>query len=658
MGRRAYDRATRGEVPLRYAPESLALALRNPESSEPHSMNPSTFASRGLAAVAVLAALASNAGAQTIGCVTGGSGALIPSTGTGGGGTYQTVLPPSPAVATLNVNAIPPGATVVTEVKLLGLSHTYVYDLQFVLTSPSGAVHNLWTRPNSGGSVVFSCDFGGDYTLVPPSSCAQSYPGSCTSPSIFPVGVWAQDFGDWISGNSGIFNTPLDTIPAQTGVWTLTIYDWAGADVGSLTTWELCFGTAGGAAPTSAPTAISPSASASVTAPVTFTWSALNCATSYDLDVDGVVNTGVNSTSATVALGNGAHTWRVRAVNGAGVGPWSGTVGFTVIAAPTCVGGTGPSGLIPATGSGGNGAWPTTLPPFEFVSTQNIPSPGASLAKVEINGLSHTWVGDIQIVLTDPTGANHNIMCRPNSIAGGLGLDCDMDGTTYSFWQSGQQDLPTVCPGTSFTGGEYNQYFGDWNSGDAGIFNTPLGLIPVSAGNWTLKVYDWAAGDSGAITSWRLCFAGPSGPTTFCPPSGQGTTNGCVASISATGNPNVAQTAPCVITVSSVEGQKTGLLFYGISGQVNFPWCASGGNSFLCVKGPTQRIFPQATGGTAGQCNGQLVNDWYVFQQSFPGALGQPFAAGDVISMQGWFRDPPNCKTTFISQGLTLTYQP
>ncbi len=623
-------------------------------------MNPSTLALRGLTAVAALAALASSANAQTIGCVTGGSGALIPVTGTGGGGAYQTTLPPSPGVATLNVATIPPGATVVTEVKLIGLTHTYVYDLQFVLTSPSGAVHNLWTRPNSGGGIVFSCDFGGNYTIVPPTSCAQSYPAGCTSPTIFPTGVWAQDFGDWLSGSAGVFNTPLDTIPAQTGTWTLTIYDWAGIDTGALTSWDLCFGTPGGSAPSSAPMQIGPTTGAAVTAPVSFSWSGFNCATTYDLDIDGVVTTGLTTTSSTVALGNGAHTWRVRALNGGGAGPWSSVVNFDVIPPPTCVGGTGPGGFIPSSGTGGNGVWPTTLPPQEFVSTQSVTPPGGGgvLAKVELNGLSHTWVGDLQVVLTDPTGGRHNILCRPGSVGGSVGLNCDLDGSTYSFWQGGQQDVPTVCPGTSFTGGEFNQHFGTWNSGDVGIFNTPLGLIPVSAGNWTLTIYDWAGGDTGGITNWRLCFAGPSGPTTFCPPNAPGTTNGCLATISANGNPNVAQTAPCVITVNSVEGQKSGLLFYGVSGQVNFPWCASGGNSFLCVKGPTQRIFAQTTGGTAGQCNGQLVNDWNAFHQVYPNALGQPFSAGDVVSVQGWFRDPPNCKTTFISQGLTLTYQP
>ncbi len=579
-------------------------------------------------------------------------------TGTGGG-TYPGVLPTTPTICPLNVASVPPGATVVTEVRLRGISHTWVGDLQFVLTTPSGQTHNLLDRP------PFSCDLGGDYTIVPIGQCALSYPAGCTGTAIFPVGAYEQNFGNWPSGTNGINNTPLETIPAATGSWTLTIYDWAGGDIGAITSWELCFGTppSGASAPFVAPTPISPVGGALVTAPVTLTWSSLNCATSYDVDVDGVVTTGIASTSTSVNPTVGQHSWRVRAVNAGGAGPWSSPLAMFDIAPPpppsTCVSG-GLGGPIPTSGTGGGGTWPTILPPNEFTSTYNVAVPAGStqLVKVELNGLSHTWVGDLQVVITDPTGGNHNVMYRPQSSTNSVGLNCDLDGSNYHFYQAGVLDLPTTCPGTSFPGGQYNQYFGDWTSGDAGIFNTPLGQIPVSSGNWTLKIYDWAGGDIGDLVSWQLCFAAPAGPTTFCTPTGSGTSSGCIPTIAATGSPNVSHTAPCVVTVSNVEGQKSGLLFYGINGQINFPWCAAGGNSFLCVKAPTQRLFPQSTGGTAGQCNGQLTNNWNLFQTSFPGSLGQPFSAGDTVDMQGWFRDPPSCKTTFLSEGLRLVYQP
>jgi len=136
------------------------------------------------------------------------------------------------------------------------------------------------------------------------------------------------------------------------------------------------------------------------------------------------------------------------------------------------------------------------------------------------------------------------------------------------------------------------------------------------------------------------------------------TTNGCVPSISASANPSVSQANPCTVSVANVEGQKNGLLFYGVN-NMNFAPIAWGtGSSFLCVKAPTQRTPSQPSGGTAGQCNGQLTLDWDAFQIANPGSLGNPWAAGDKAYVQGWFRDPPAPKTTNLSDAVELTYVP
>jgi hypothetical protein len=145
------------------------------------------------------------------------------------------------------------------------------------------------------------------------------------------------------------------------------------------------------------------------------------------------------------------------------------------------------------------------------------------------------------------------------------------------------------------------------------------------------------------------------GPVVYCTPGT--TTNGCNASISASGNPDVAHASPCAITVTGVEGAKTGLIFYGLARNA-LPWCSSGGSSFLCVKVPTQRTPAQSSGGTAGSCNGALALDWNAYQSSNPFALGQPWSAGDRADVQAWFRDPPACKTTALSDAVELTYQP
>ncbi len=135
------------------------------------------------------------------------------------------------------------------------------------------------------------------------------------------------------------------------------------------------------------------------------------------------------------------------------------------------------------------------------------------------------------------------------------------------------------------------------------------------------------------------------------------TTNGCTPSIAGVGSPSASLATPFSIAVSSVEGQKSGLIFYGISGPVATPWCGPC-SSFLCVKTPTQRTASQATGGTNAQCDGVLNLDWNAFISANPGALGAPFSSGDPLWAQGWFRDPPAPRTTNLSDALAVVFEP
>ena len=144
------------------------------------------------------------------------------------------------------------------------------------------------------------------------------------------------------------------------------------------------------------------------------------------------------------------------------------------------------------------------------------------------------------------------------------------------------------------------------------------------------------------------------GPTPYCT-SGTSTA-GCVSVISATAHPSSTFSTPCQVDVSAVEGQRSGIIFYGL-GALPQPWCTTGGSSFLCVKAPTQRTFAASSGGTAGNCDGSLSLDWNAFHAANPGSLGTPFSAGQDVYLQAWFRDPPACKTTTLSGGLKMTMQ-
>jgi hypothetical protein len=136
-------------------------------------------------------------------------------------------------------------------------------------------------------------------------------------------------------------------------------------------------------------------------------------------------------------------------------------------------------------------------------------------------------------------------------------------------------------------------------------------------------------------------------------------TNGCTPSIAGTGTPSASAGSGFTISVNALEGQKSGIIFYGIdnSGWVPIPW-AVGSTSYLCVKPPVQRTTSQGSGGTAGQCDGTLSLDWNAFIAANPGVLGTPYAGGETVFAQGWFRDPPAPKTTNLSDALEFDVAP
>jgi hypothetical protein len=161
--------------------------------------------------------------------------------------------------------------------------------------------------------------------------------------------------------------------------------------------------------------------------------------------------------------------------------------------------------------------------------------------------------------------------------------------------------------------------------------------------------------DLGNPGSYTPIPCGPPPPVSYC--TAGTTSSGCEALISWTGTPSATATSGFTLTVNNLEGQKQGLLFYGVSGRAASAW-GVGGTSYLCVKAPTQRTTTQSSGGTAGACDGTLALDWNAWRDANPTALGSPFSAGQIVDAQGWFRDPPAVKTTSLSNGLEFVLQP
>jgi hypothetical protein len=148
--------------------------------------------------------------------------------------------------------------------------------------------------------------------------------------------------------------------------------------------------------------------------------------------------------------------------------------------------------------------------------------------------------------------------------------------------------------------------------------------------------------------------ADPSIPVAYCT-SGT-SSSGCEPVISSAGTASVSASSGFTLQVANVEGAKLGLVFYGVGGRVITPW--GQGASFLCVKAPTQRMGVANSGGTPGQCNGAFATDWLAFVAANPGALGAPFAAGELVNAQAWYRDPPSPKTTNLSNALEFPTVP
>lgn len=194
----------------------------------------------------------------------------------------------------------------------------------------------------------------------------------------------------------------------------------------------------------------------------------------------------------------------------------------------------------------------------------------------------------------------------------------------------------------------------------SGIQGNDFSVAPVVSDDGLAIAFFSAASNlvSGDTNSWidlflhRLPPCSP--PVSYCT---SGTTgSGCQASITGSGTPSVSVGFSFTLAVSGVEGQKLGMVFYGTAGPQATPW--GGGSSWLCVKSPTQRMGLQPSGGQAGQCDGTLMEEWNSWVGAHPAAVGVPFAAGDHVWVQGWFRDPPSPKTTSLSNALYFTVCP
>jgi hypothetical protein len=515
--------------------------------------------------VAASTTLISNSSAQ---CVVGGAGGAYPGAGAVTG-IWDVSLPSNPLTSTLAVT-VPAGATVISGINLRGLTHTWSGDTHIVLTDPSGVNYNLLVLSDSTSPGGAGCgtDLAGDYTIVDEHSAGNACnPGALSfdCAAIYAPGIYAQRFSTWTSGNAGLLNTPLESIPIASGNWTISLYDWyPAADFGTLTNWEMCFG-----APS---TPVLPCPPPPVCSELTTTFVAGNGGNNggqvfFDMTV--LNPSGINLGQIAVNTGEGgAFTLDVYTKPTTYVGFTANQAAWTLLTSGT---GAGAGANLPSIAD----LTDIVIPPGTY---------GVALVLDAAHGFDYT----------NGNGANQNYANADVSISAGAANNFPWTGTAFT---------PRVFNGTL----RYN------------------------------------------------CL--PPGPVGYC--TAGTSTHGCVPAISASAQPSVSAAHACSISIANVEGQKFGIIFYGINntGFNPAPW-AVGSSSFLCVKGPTQRTPSVNSNGTLNLCNGALNLDWNAYQAANPGAVGNPWSVGNKVYVQGWYRDPPAPKTTNLSDALEMTYQP
>ncbi len=310
---------------------------------------------------------------------------------------------------------------------------------------------------------------------------------------------------------------------------------------------------------------------------------------------------------------------------------------------------SGGGSLIPTSGTGGDnlvagdtGAlYDTVQAGFPGTATVVVPVPVISIQSIEIQGLSHTWIGDTQATLEDPGGVEHLVWLRPGYLnPSNFGYSGDFTGGSYTFVDDGSgSNLPSTSGTLPLPAGTYNQSFASggttWVSGTNGIFNTPLGAISGPAGLWTLKIYDWGGGDTGSFSGWTLngnavsfpgisyCFG--DGSSGVCPCGvlsglGEGCPNssGTGATLAGSGIPSVSFDT-MVLDVTGAPPNRVGLFFQGPN-QILAP----AGDGFLCSNA-SLRYAVNATDAIGS-----------VTQTGF----GVNASVGQSINYQYWFRDP------------------
>ena len=312
-----------------------------------------------------------------------------------------------------------------------------------------------------------------------------------------------------------------------------------------------------------------------------------------------------------------------------------------------------PTTIRNSTISGNNGAGLHTW------SGQPNPPPITVLNCTITNNDSNFYAGGIV------QGFSGAVKVRNTIIANNFGVPVSSPDVYGSFQSLGHNLIGNSAGSVGFTNGVLGDQVGVANPGLAPLASNggptqTRALLPGSPAINTgdplvFELFD----QRGAPRSAGLADIGAfesQTPATYC--TAGTSSNGCVPLISSSGTASASAANGFTLAVASVPGQRQGLILYGVNNLGFTPTVWGTGPSFVCIKSPLQRTTAQPSGGTLNLCDGALSIDWNAFRASNPTALGAPFASGDVVYAQGWYRDPPASKSTGLSNALQFFVAP
>ncbi|TBR18248.1 MAG: T9SS type A sorting domain-containing protein [Chitinophagaceae bacterium] len=374
---------------------------------------------------------------------------------------------PYPSIITASGLAV--SGVTVKSVTLNSFSHTWHSDLDFVLVSPAGV------------SVILMSDVGGATNTTPgrtytfdDAAAALMTTGSNLAGTYRPTNIGATD--NFPAPGPGSLTQATPTLSMfgsgnHNGSWRLYGIDQYAGDQGTISGWTITFATGG---------------------------STVNFTPTTGLFTDAALTTAYTGTAVTGVYASPAVTTTYTATS-SNSGPGPATANYTFNY-------TGAAISIPSSGV----ATPYPAP----ITVTGMPA-NAVIKSITLNGVTHTWPSDIDVLLQSPSGTNVTVMSDIGGSSAISGRVYTLDDAAAANLTSSNNASGTYLP----TNSGATDNFPAPGPGSITLATPTLSLFGTSNnGTWNLYVIDDVGGDSGSITTWSITFTVPSTPTVCTSP--------------------------------------------------------------------------------------------------------------------------------------------